>query len=60
MTFGGGVHNCIGAALARVEAEVAIATLFQRAPALRLVTDDVVWQTENPSVRRPVRLDVTS
>ena len=60
VTFGGGVHNCIGAALARLEAEVAIATLFQAAPDLRLTTDDVVWQADNPSVRRPVRLEVST
>jgi cytochrome P450 len=58
VTFGGGMHSCLGAALARLEAEVAITTLFQRAPSISLVTDDVAWQDENPSVRRPTLLEV--
>jgi cytochrome P450 len=59
VTFGGGVHNCIGSALARLETEVALLTLLQRAPGLRLVEPACEeWQAENPSVRRPARLDV--
>jgi cytochrome P450 len=60
VTFGGGVHNCIGASLARLEAEIAITALFQRMPQLQLVSKDCIWQTDNPSVRRPTRLDVTT
>jgi cytochrome P450 len=39
LSFGGGIHFCLGAQLARIEAEVAIATLLRRLPDLRL--DDV-------------------
>ena len=39
-SFGGGIHYCLGAQLARIEAEVAIATLLRRLPGLAL--DDAV------------------
>src|SRR3954468_18763315 len=45
LSFGGGIHFCLGAQLGRLEAEVAIATLLRRLPDLRL--DDA----ENPKWR---------
>jgi cytochrome P450 len=45
-SFGGGIHYCVGAQLARIEAETAIATLLRRLPNLRL--DDI----ENPDWRQ--------
>ena len=36
MSFGGGIHFCLGAQLARIEAETAIATLLRRIPNLTL------------------------
>jgi cytochrome P450 len=45
LSFGGGIHFCLGAQLARIEAEVAISTLLRRLPGLRL--DDA----ENPQWR---------
>jgi cytochrome P450 len=44
--FGRGVHYCLGAPLARVEAEIALHTLFDRLPELRLAIaeDDLYWR----------------
>jgi cytochrome P450 len=39
LSFGGGIHYCVGAQLARIEGEIAIATLLRRLPNLRL--DDI-------------------
>jgi cytochrome P450 len=36
LSFGGGVHYCLGAQLARIEAEIAIRTLLRRLPNLTL------------------------
>lgn len=44
LSFGLGVHFCLGAPLARVEGEIAFGTLFNRFPHLRLATDTVEWQ----------------
>jgi cytochrome P450 len=35
LSFGGGIHYCLGAQLARIEAEIAIATLLRRLPSLQ-------------------------
>jgi cytochrome P450 len=45
LSFGGGIHHCLGAQLARIEAEIAINSLLRRLPDLRI--DDV----ENPEWR---------
>jgi len=45
LSFGGGIHFCLGAQLARIEAEIAITTLLRRIPGLRL--DDA----QNPEWR---------
>jgi cytochrome P450 len=40
VAFGGGAHLCIGSPLARLEAQVALATLFDRFPTLHLAAPE--------------------
>jgi cytochrome P450 len=44
--FGRGPHYCLGAPLARLETEIALATLFERLPNLRLAIadEDLYWR----------------
>jgi cytochrome P450 PksS len=46
LAFGHGVHFCLGAPLARLEGQIAIDTLIQRFPHLRLniAPDQVRWR----------------
>jgi cytochrome P450 len=43
VSFGSGVHHCLGAALARLEGREAIPTLFRRFPAMELLDDPPAW-----------------
>ena len=58
LTFGAGVHNCIGASLAHMEAEIALLALIDGAPQLRLRDESCTWQQANPTIRRPTALGV--
>lgn len=57
--FGQGVHYCLGAPLARLEARVALTVLLQRLPGLRLAVapQELRWHT-NPILRATRRLPV--
>jgi cytochrome P450 len=44
IAFGGGIHHCLGSALARAEGQVAIGTLVRRAGSMELMTDEPVWK----------------
>ena len=57
LAFGWGIHFCLGAPLARVEAQVTVRTLLERFPALRLKNDKVTWW-ENMAMRSPTSLPV--
>jgi cytochrome P450 len=50
LTFGGAIHHCLGAPLARMEAELAVQTIVSRFPDLRLAVDEVEW-LDNFNVR---------
>ena len=43
LAFGHGLHYCVGAALARLEGQIAINTIISRLPVLRLETEDLEW-----------------
>ena len=43
MSFGGGVHSCLGAHLARLEGQVAVSTLVRRFPNIELATETPEW-----------------
>jgi cytochrome P450 len=42
--FGMGIHYCLGAPLARIEARVAFTHILERLPAIRLATDTPAWK----------------
>ncbi|HLB04085.1 MAG TPA: cytochrome P450 [Gaiellaceae bacterium] len=56
LSFGHGIHFCLGAALARLEARVALKVLCRRLPRLRLVPDRPVRFLPNTSFRGPLAL----
>ncbi len=43
LAFGHGLHYCVGAALARLEGQVALSTIFRTLPGLRLNSDSLEW-----------------
>jgi cytochrome P450 len=59
LAFGRGIHFCLGAPLARLEAPIAISTLLRRFPELRLATDRLDWWPERGMFRGLKALPVT-
>jgi cytochrome P450 len=61
LSFGQGPHYCIGAALARLEARVALAALLERADEMEAIHARPQW-VQNPGLRGlasfPLKLDV--
>jgi cytochrome P450 len=56
LAFGFGIHYCVGAALARLEARVVLEVLTQRLPNLRLVPEQDPEFVPNTMLRCPQRL----
>ncbi|CAM5262002.1 cytochrome P450 [Streptomyces badius] len=59
LAFGHGIHYCLGAPLARIEARTAIRSLLERCPDLRLTADPatLTWRT-GMLMRGPLSLPV--
>jgi len=58
-SFGGGIHFCLGAQLARIEAEEAFRALIERLPDLTLAAPDVVEWRPTFTLRGLTSLPVT-
>jgi pimeloyl-[acyl-carrier protein] synthase len=58
VAFGWGPHFCFGAALARIEGQVAFETMLRRLPELALAPGPLVWRT-NLGLRGLTALPVT-
>lgn len=43
--FGFGIHHCLGAPLARMEAQVALSSLVKRAPSMAMTVEEVSYKT---------------
>ncbi|QXC60777.1 cytochrome P450 [Aquihabitans sp. G128] len=57
LSFGHGIHHCIGAALARQEAKTVLPLLYRELPAHRVDVSGVRWK-RSMTLRGPVRLPV--
>jgi len=57
VSLGHGVHYCLGAALARLELRVAVASFLARFPNYRLASDEIVFMDRTAS-RRPTSVPV--
>jgi cytochrome P450 len=59
LSFGGGIHFCVGAELARLEGEIALKSLVARFPQLKIDVASAAWRQEGFMFRGLTRLDVS-
>lgn len=57
LTFGSGIHYCLGAALARAEQQEALTIMAQRLPDLEL-TGDIIWKPSTVGIFGPEHMPV--
>jgi cytochrome P450 len=57
LSFGFGIHFCMGASLARMEARVALGELLRAIPDYQVIGGEIEW-FRTPSVRGPARLPI--
>ncbi len=58
LTFGSGIHYCLGAALARAELQEALPLLARRMPKLA-VDGQIIWKPEGVGIFGPAHMPVT-
>lgn len=58
IAFGLGVHYCVGAPLARLEAQIAFPEILRRFPGIRLREQSLEWR-QHTSNRNPLRMELT-
>jgi pimeloyl-[acyl-carrier protein] synthase len=59
IAFGMGIHFCVGAGLARTEAQEVFKAIMERLPNIQLVSDKPVWDLHKPNSRMLHTLEVT-
>jgi cytochrome P450 len=59
ISFGKGIHFCLGAAMAKLETKLVLEALVARVPTLSLVEDQELWSSPNITFRGPEQLLVT-
>jgi cytochrome P450 len=58
IAFGFGIHFCVGAPLARLEAPIAISSMLSRMPDLDMPGDEIQWNVDKTVTRCPATLPV--